>query len=155
MYPMYNPMAPMQQRLNQMEQQYPQFAQQNMYGQQNPAQQSQSAGFIKGRAVTSIDEAKAAMIDLDGSLHVFTDTGNKKIYTKQINLDGTATLNVFSLEEPKPVQVTPEAPSVFVERSELDTVVNSLKEELAALRLKFDCREEMSHNVYNGSNGRK
>ena len=35
---------------------------------------------------------------MEGSLHIFTDIGNKKIYTKQINLDGTATLNVYSLD---------------------------------------------------------
>ena len=38
--------------------------------------------FIKGRPVVSIDEARASQIDLDGSLYVFPDLGNKKIYTK-------------------------------------------------------------------------
>ena len=37
---------------------------------------------IKGRPVVSIDEARASQIDLDGSLYVFPDLGNKKIYTK-------------------------------------------------------------------------
>lgn len=89
-------------RLAQMEQQYPQFAQQPM-GQ--GFTQQQAPVYMKCRAVTSIDEAKAAMIDLDGSLHVFTDIPHRKIYTKQINLDGTASLNVYSLDEtPTPVQ---------------------------------------------------
>jgi len=43
-----------------------------------PAQQN----FIKGRPVVSIDEARTSQIDLDGSLYVFPDLGNKKIYTK-------------------------------------------------------------------------
>ena len=85
--PMSNPSAMQMQRLAQMEQQYPQFAQQPMG--QNFTQQ-QAPIYMKCRAVTSIDEAKAAMIDLDGSLHVFTDIPHRKIYTKQINLDGTA-----------------------------------------------------------------
>lgn len=56
-------------------------------------------GYLKGRPVVSLEEARAAQIDLDGSVYVFTDIGNKKIYTKQFNLDGTATLNVYSLVE--------------------------------------------------------
>jgi hypothetical protein len=53
--------------------------------------------YIKGRPVVSIDEARASQIDLDGSLYVFPDLGNKKIYTKQINMDGTAAFNIFEL----------------------------------------------------------
>ena len=49
--------------------------------------------------MVSIDEARASQIDLDGSLYVFPDLGNKRIYTKQINLDGTAAFNVFTLEK--------------------------------------------------------
>lgn len=60
---------------------------------------TQPSNYIKGRPVASLEEARAAQIDFDGSLHVFTDVGNKKIYTKQINLDGTATLNTYSLIE--------------------------------------------------------
>lgn len=92
-YAPYNPMAPMQNRLQQYEQQYPQF---NQINQQNIPQ---TQNYIKCQPVTSIEEAKAAMIDLDGSVHVFTDLGNGKIYTKQINLDGTATLNIFEMQD--------------------------------------------------------
>lgn len=60
---------------------------------------NQSAYLIKGRPVASFEEARAAQIDLDGSLFVFPDIGNKKIYTKQINLDGTASLHVYTLSE--------------------------------------------------------
>lgn len=95
----------MQSRLNQMEQQYPQFQQNGYYGQapvyQSPftVQQNQAiAQGLKGRPVTSIDEAKASMIDLDGSVFVFPDYGNNKIYTKQINLDGTATIKTYTLD---------------------------------------------------------
>ena len=55
--------------------------------------------YIKGRPVVSIDEARAAQIDLDGSLYVFTDIPNKKIYTKQIGQDGSATFKVYELNE--------------------------------------------------------
>ena len=55
--------------------------------------------YIKGRPVVSIDEARAAQIDLDGSLYVFTDIPNKKIYTKQIVQDGSAMFKVYELNE--------------------------------------------------------
>ena len=75
-----------------------------MYGQQIGSQmmssvQGMQAGIIKGRPVSGIEEARASMIDLDGSLFVFTDISNKKIYTKQVLLDGTAELKIYSLEE--------------------------------------------------------
>jgi hypothetical protein len=47
------------------------------------------SAYLKGRLVSSFEEARAAQVDLDGSLFVFPDIGNKKIYTKKINLDGT------------------------------------------------------------------
>ena len=37
---------------------------------------SQPGNYIKGRPVASLEEARAAQIDFDGSLHVFTDIGN-------------------------------------------------------------------------------
>lgn len=143
----YNPMMNAQQRLAQMEQQYPQFAQQ----QQTPMQQpmAQQPAFVKCRAVTSFDEAKAAMIDLDGSLHVFTDIGNGKIYTKQINLDGTATLNVYSRVDgntpiPTPTPVVDNSPKEsFVSQSLFEQTVNSLKQELTSLKMKFEQGDEV------------
>jgi len=79
------------------------YYQQMMMQQQQAAMQQQqmSPGFLKGRPVVSIEEARAAQIDLDGSMSIFTDVGNKKIYTKQINLDGTASLNIYELTEDK------------------------------------------------------
>lgn len=140
--PMNNPSAMQMQRLAQMEQQYPQFAQQPMG--QGFAQQ-QAPVYMKCRAVTSIDEAKAAMIDLDGSLHVFTDIPHKKIYTKQINLDGTASLNVYSLDEaPAPVQPGATVPNSAKESAVSESVftqtINSLQSRINALEDKFEQR---------------
>ena len=44
------------------------------------------------------------MIDLDGSIFIFPDISNKAIYTKQINLDGTASVNVYKLQQAEPNQ---------------------------------------------------
>ena len=82
--------------------------------------------FIKGRPVVSIDEARASQIDLDGSLYVFPDLGNKKIYTKQINMDGTASFNVFELAEPQESARQP----VYVTKDELDEILSNFKASL-------------------------
>ena len=55
--------------------------------------------FLKCRPVSSKDEARAFQIDLDGSLWVFTDLGNGKIYTKQVNNDGTAAFKTYVFTE--------------------------------------------------------
>lgn len=82
--------------------------------------------YIKGRPVVSIDEARASQIDLDGSLYVFPDLGNKKIYTKQINMDGTAAFNVFELTAPMEAAQAP----VYVTKDELDEILASFKASL-------------------------
>lgn len=139
---MYNPMMNAQQRLNMMEQQYPQFAQQNP---------QQVTPVLKGRPVSSYEEANAAMIDLDGSVFYFLDQPHGKIYTKQINLDGTATLNTYSLTEqngrplaamaqPTPAQtqnIGPQDAQTSVSRSELDQVVNNLTDRINGLERKI------------------
>ena len=80
-----------QNRINQLEQQY------NPYqAYQQPVQQTQQQ-VIKGRPVSSYEEAKASMIDLDGSLFVFPDIANGRIYTKQIMMDGTADFRIYNL----------------------------------------------------------
>lgn len=90
-----------------------------------PVMMSQG-NYIKGRPVVSIDEARASQIDLDGSLYVFPDLGNKKIYTKQINMDGTAAFNVFELTAPAESAPTP----VYVTKDELDEILASFKASL-------------------------
>ena len=144
--PMSNPSAMQMQRLAQMEQQYPQFAQQSM-GQ--GITQQQAPVYIKCRAVTSIDEAKAAMIDLDGSLHVFTDIPHRKIYTKQINLDGTASLNTYSLDELAPPTqsgaTVPNSPKESaVSESVFTQTINSLQNRISTLEDKFEQRGDIS-----------
>ena len=108
-----------------------------MEQQQQFQPQYQFAG-LKGRPVASFDEAKASMIDFDGSIFYFPDGANKRIYTKQINLDGTSTINVYALIE-QPVESAPssqpiELPSNLVFREEFDTIVNGLLQEIENLK---------------------
>lgn len=77
---------------------------------------------LKGRPVSSIEEVRAAQIDFDGSLFIFPDVANKRIYTKQIKLDGTAEMKVFTqIENTSP---TP----AYVTREELDSTIEALKQ---------------------------
>lgn len=80
---------------------------------------------IKGRPVTSIEEARAISIDFDGSVFYFPDLANKRIYTKQINMDGTSSLNVYEWKN-DPVISSPQ----YVTREEFETVLKQLKETL-------------------------
>ena len=115
-----------------MQQQYP-MQQQSIYGQQNRQtyQPSQMAWNSRIRPVSSIDEVKASVIDFDGSVFYFPDLANKKIYTKQINLDGTASLNMYELKE-IPQQQTPIDISSFnfITRDEFDKAILELKNSL-------------------------
>ena len=81
--PMAMPMPQYQQRLQALEQRYPQFAQQ-------PIQQQ-----IPCRYTSGIEESKAAQISFDGTPNVFIDKASDAIYIKQINLDGNADFLIF------------------------------------------------------------
>ena len=79
--------------------------------------------FLKCRPVSSRDEAKAYQIDLDGSLWVFTDIGNNKIYTKQVNNDGTATFKTYILTKD---EVPTYQNNDFVTREEFNQTIKNL-----------------------------
>ena len=108
-----------------MEQMYPQYNNQMMYNNQYQGNQQlpqNNGNSLKGRPVTSLEEARAAQIDFDGSVFFFPDIANGKIYTKQINLDGTATLLMYELKE---IPVT--EPPNFVTREEFENTITQLK----------------------------
>ena len=107
---------------------------------QYPAQQQQQYGGINRpiyqaggwnnriRPISSIDEVRAASIDFDGSVFYFSDLANKKIYTKQINMDGTAQINMYELKEmPTPEQNAPIDTSNFITRMEFEETMNQVK----------------------------
>lgn len=89
--------------------------------QQQPRFQMPVMG-LKGRPVASLDEARAAAIDFDGSIFFFPDLANKKIYTKQINLDGTMSLNIYEM-----TVIQPKADGNYVTREEFEAAIASLK----------------------------
>ena len=85
---------------------------------------------LKGRLVSSFEEARASSIDFDSYVFYFPDLANRRIYTKQINIDGTASLYVYELRE-MPVQREESVlvPSVekFVTRDEFEQVLEQLR----------------------------
>ena len=85
---------------------------------------------LKGRPVTSLEEARVAQIDLDGSITFFPDVGNKKIYTKRINADGTAALQTYILEE-KVVEISHTEPITRDEFDELKKKLDALVAQLS------------------------
>lgn len=84
---------------------------------------------IKGRPVASIEEARASIIDFDGSTFYFPDLTNQRIYTKQINMDGTVSLNVYELK------LAPIENEKFITREEFEAFVNSLQAPVAPVEV--------------------
>lgn len=79
--------------------------------------------FLKCRPVASREEARAFQIDLDGSLWVFTDVGNNKIYTKQISNDGTAVFKTYTLSQEDENEYDS---SIYVTKEEFNKVIQAL-----------------------------
>lgn len=120
-YPYYQP----QMMQMQIPQQQPTYRPNTSY-----VDQSQFQIGIKGHPVSSIEEVRATSIDFDGSVFYFPDLANKRIYTKQINLDGTSTLNVYELKN-IPIESTINA-SQFVTREEFEQAFSNLQASLNA-----------------------
>ena len=99
-----------------------------------PIQQQQPiapriAPILKGKPVTSIEEVRATSVDFDGSVSYFPDLANNKIYTKQINMDGTAKILMYEpVEIPQPVMTNN---SDFVTRNEFSAAIQELQKNIA------------------------
>ena len=119
-------------------QNYNYYPQQNQSIQQQPAyqipqyRQAPPQVGLKGRLVSSLEEARATSIDFDGSVFYFPDLANKRIYTKQINIDGTATLCMYELRdlpiEKKESSVLVPSVEKFVTREEFERVLAELRQ---------------------------
>lgn len=82
---------------------------------------------LKGHPVSSLEEAKASSIEFDGTIFYFPDIANKRIYTKAINMDGTASLNMYEL---KPIPADP-VEGDFITRAEFDQALARISELLS------------------------
>lgn len=111
---------------------YPQYQQRVMptpidNSQNQSAAAPTAQNYLKGWPVTSIEQARAARIDLDGSPFLFTDYGHNKIYMKQINMDGTAALRTFTLVEDTGMSQQPD----YVTQQQLQEAIKQLRASLS------------------------
>lgn len=132
-------------RLNQLEQQYPQFAN-NGYMNNNPSMMNnvnnmnhtsmQNNMFIQGKAVDSLDVVKAIDAPLDGTITYFPKTDGTEIYTKQLQRDGTSKISVYSInnsvqkEEPKNNVSNETINKIYMNIEELKASINEIKENI-------------------------
>lgn len=105
--------------------------------------QIQMPSVLKGYPVSSIDEARAANIDFDGSITFFPDLNNKKIYTKQIQMDGSLAFNVYELKD---IVIPPKEEikqNEYVTRDEFNELLTLLKENMNKGSLSKEKLEEI------------
>lgn len=83
------------------------------------------------RPVSSLDEVRAMSVDFDGSVFYFPDYANRRIYTKQINMDGTASINMYELKE---LPNNSQGNNVdFITRNEFNNALSQIKEAFSQL----------------------
>ena len=89
----YNPMLSPQQRLMQMEQQYPQFSQQNQFMQQ-PMQQNQPQGIV-GKIVADFSEITANDVPMNGQAAFFPKADGSEMQVWSWAANGTIQTIVY------------------------------------------------------------
>lgn len=119
----YNPMLSPQQRLMQMEQQYPQFNQQNQFMQQ-PVQQNQSQGIV-GKIVNDFSELTANDVPMNGSAAFFPKADGSEMQVRSWTANGTIQTIVY-----KPVLEQNQAEDTSIPQMDF----NALNEDVRALR---------------------
>ena len=116
--PMYNPMAPYQERLNQMQAQY---------NQQPMAQQNQAMG-LNGEIVDSIDVVKAKNVDMSGQPTFYPKSDLSEVYVKRLMADGTSQIVTYKAVQPE--ESKPEQVKQYVDIQTLNTMLGQLKAEI-------------------------
>ena len=110
----------------------------NMYNYYQPQQRS-TLPFLKGHPVSSIDEVRSTAIDFDGSIFYFPDLANNRIYTKQINFDGTASLCMYELSP-----IEPQLTTDYITRKEFEEALSKIM--ASQPTIQEDKKKEFSAN---------
>lgn len=122
-------LQPQMQRLQQMEQQYPQFAQP-----QQPVYKQPTG--LQGKSVDNIEVVKAMDIPLDGSISYFPIADGSAIVTKQLQQDGTSKTIIYKPTEIEGLDKMPK----YITMEEFDEAVKKfdnvkdLKEEIKTIK---------------------
>ena len=116
--PMYNPMAPYQERLNQMQAQY----------NQQPIVQQNQAMSLNGEIVDSIDVVKAKNVDMSGQPTFYPKSDLSEVYVKRLMADGTSQIVTYKAVQPE------ESKSVetksYVDVQTLNAMLGQMKSEI-------------------------
>ena len=75
--------------------------------------------------VASFDEVKSAAVDYDGSLNVFVDTQQDRIYTKQFTNERKVDSKVFILSKDEPREISP---ANFATKDDLEVLLSEVAE---------------------------
>ena len=116
--PMYNPMAPYQERLNQMQAQY---------NQQPMVQQNQPMG-LNGEIVDSIDVVKAKNVDMSGQPTFYPKSDLSEVYVKRLMADGTSQIVTYKAVQPEESKLV-ETKS-YVDVQTLNAMLGQMKSEI-------------------------
>lgn len=119
---MYNPMAPYQDRLAQLQSQYNQQPPYNQI-----AQQTQSVG-LNGEIVDSLDVVKAKNVDMSGQPTFYPKSDLSEVYVKRLMADGTSQIVTYKAvqpEESKPVET-----KSYVDVQTLNAMLGQMKSEI-------------------------
>lgn len=115
---MYNPMAPYQERLNQMQAQY----------NQHPMVQQNQTMSLNGEIVDSIDVVKAKNVDMSGQPTFYPKSDLSEVYVKRLMADGTSQIVTYKAvqpEESKPVET-----KSYVDVQTLNAMLGQMKSEI-------------------------
>lgn len=123
----YNPMTTPQQRLAQLEQQYPQFAPQPQQITQPPMQR------IQASLVMSKEEATAQTVPMDGSLGIFVNFAGNEIYTKKLGNNGLPEFKTF-ISQTSITNINPEKSKSNPDIENLKIEIEELKKEIEELK---------------------
>lgn len=104
---------------------------QNYYYPQATSTMTRQQLGLKGRPVSSLEEVRAAAVDFDGSVSFFPDLANGKIYTKQCNIDGTASLNMYEIKEIPVAPSQADLSAQYVTREEFNAALQALNQALS------------------------
>lgn len=116
---MYNPMAPYQDRLNQMQMQA-------QYNQQPMVQQNQPVG-LNGEIVDSIDVVKAKNVDMSGQPTFYPKSDLSEVYVKRLMADGTSQIITFKAVQP---EATSEQRQEVVNTEMLNQLFSEMKQDI-------------------------
>lgn len=115
----------------------------------NNQEQLSEIKILKGRPVSSIEEARALSVDLDGSITYFPDRTNKRIYAKYFNPDGSASFEVYVRDD------SAENKTKYVTQQELSEAMMNMRNMLMSYAAGGMTTIAGNSNINNGAQSSK